>query len=121
MAKRELETTEAGTFYHLPRPAWHLVTRFQEQTHPDIPLDDFSIDLVVREVRRTGSRDDPRCPKGQRREISFVIELYFTITIKGKLVKNPEVECTYKEELTFQASGLKARIKEGSYREGDCK
>lgn len=122
MTKQPHHPTENGsTSFHLPRPSWHFLTAFQAQTHPDIPLDDFSTDIVLSEVRQTTRRNDPRCPEGQAREISFVMQLYFTVNIKGKFTKNPEVECQHTLDITITTSAIKARIKEGSYREGDCK
>lgn len=119
MAKTTV-ATDLREAFHLPRPTWQQVVALQEETHPDIPLDDFSIDIVTSEMPISFLRPDPRCPKGQQRRVNAVLEFYFTVTIKGSLKKNPEKLCTYKTGFSGSASGTKARIKAGSYKEGEC-
>jgi hypothetical protein len=120
MATQALRAIQTGESFHLPRPVWPAVQEQQKETHPDIPLDDFSIDVVIGQQKIDATRPDTRCASGERK-IEFTLEFYVTVTIKGKVVKDPDRECSYKTDFVATTSPVKSRVKPGSYKEGDCK
>jgi hypothetical protein len=111
---------QVGETFHLPRLVWAAVQDQQKETHPEIPLDDFKFEVVIQEQKVEGTRPDPRCESGQRK-IEFVVEFYVVVTIKGSAKKDPTRECSYKYTYVPSTSGLKSRVKAGSYKEGACK
>ena len=120
MARPAIPTIPAGESFHLPQLVWGAVQQQQKQTHPDIPLDDFSTEIAIGEQKIEATRPDPRCDSGERK-MEFVVEFYVVVTIKGKATKDPEKECSYKTDYTVTTSEVKSRVKPGSYKEGDCK
>jgi hypothetical protein len=121
MAQQLTRPVQPGESFHLPRLVWSAVQEQQRETHPDIiPLDDYSLEVVIGQQKIEGTRPDPRCPSGERK-IEFVVEFYVVVTIKGKATKDPDKKCSYKTDYTVTTSPMKSRVKAGTYKEGDCK
>jgi hypothetical protein len=115
----KVPTVTDGHPFHLPPKTWELVQACQAETHPDIPLDPFSIDIVTGQTHIKTKRGDPRCPSGMR-FVEFDVETYITVTITGKFIKDPSVECSYQTNWQATVTPTKARVKAGTYKEGEC-
>ena len=79
------------------------------ESHPDVPIDDHTEDIVFGSGTFTGTIPDPTCDSGKRK-VTVKVEMYRTMTVKGKMVKDPAKNCGYKADWDAQWGPLKARI-----------
>lgn len=114
------DAINSATPFHLADAAWQYVQWIRQETHPDIPFETFTTEVVLKEQPVTGQfRDDPTCESGQR-SIEYVLQTYYTVTISGSITKDPDTFCSYKLELSVKTGPTKARVKPGSYKDLDC-